>query len=197
MTKAQALWGRRCLDNGGQENPQRLESWWNQQSSDWNVFCPETWVSKEFKGNCPSISRSVLYQCPLTSLATLSQAYFAPLLTAWKSLPSLSSELTDPIKICHKHIKFNMPKPNPLYPPLQVFILSLFKSELLFTSLPCSTLLRHLFLQEDFLFSTSEHVLHLSLSTYHIKLPTSVFSRSCCTALCTAPGTLQLNINEY
>lgn len=47
--KAQALWRRKCLDNGGQENPQRLEPWWNQQSSDWNVFCPETWVSKEFK----------------------------------------------------------------------------------------------------------------------------------------------------
>ena len=55
-----------------------------------------------------------------------------------------------------------MPKPNPLYPPLQVFVLSLFKAEFLFTSLPCSTPLRHLFLQEDFLFSTSEHVLSLS-----------------------------------
>lgn len=187
MTKAQALWGRRCLDNGGQE----FLSLWNPDgiSSLLTGMCSV--LKHEFPRNLKETVlrfQALLYTSVPLHLWPLSARLTLPLYWLLGNLSRLSSELTDPMKICHKHIKFNMPKPNPLYLPLQVFILSLFKSELLFTSLPCSTLLRHFFLQEDFLFSTSEHV--LPFSTYHIKLPTSVFSRSCCTALCTAPGTL-------
>lgn len=79
-----------------------------------------------------------------------------------------------------------MPKPNPFYPPLQVF--SLFKSEFLFTSLPCSTSHLDISSSRKTSYLVPLSMFYLCLSTYCIKLSTSVLARSCCTALSRSPA---------
>lgn len=176
----------------------RILSVWNpdgiSKSSDWNVFCPETWVSKEFKEPVLRFHALFYTSVPLR-LWPLSARLTLPLywllgnlsllcLLSWQTLWKFAISTSNLTCLNQTHCT-------------HLFKSLFYLSSNLSFCLPAYHVALHLDISSSrktsYLVPLS--MFYLWLSTYYIKLPTSVFTRSCCIALCRAPGTLQLNIN--